>query len=76
MSLENMTYSDKWDLFRGKVCKYLAMHGYIKNPWELASSLDMSFDEISINDVSEWDEAIEQELIEYKTKEGKDLFLC
>lgn len=74
MSLENMNYDLKLALFRGLVCGLLEKHDYNCDKWDLALSLDMSFEEMMHKPVEEWESIIEGELLEYKEAEGKRFF--
>lgn len=74
MSLENMNDDLKLCLFRGIVCELLVKHGYLWDKWEMAECLDMSFDEIKDTPVDEWPSKIEDDLLEYKAKEGARFF--
>lgn len=74
-----MTNELKWILFRGIVCDLLDKHEYIggDDKWDFATSLDMSFEGfIACNrPIEEWDGVLNSELLEYKAREGKTLFL-
>lgn len=74
MSLEDMNNDLKWSLFRGIVCDLLVKHGYNADKWEMAESLDMSFNEIEHLPVEYWKPQIEIELLEYKRREGARFF--
>ena len=62
----------QWDLFVGMVCGLLAKHEYNGNVYDMAVSLDMTFEEVRLKPISMWLEHIEAELMEYKnSREGR-----
>lgn len=62
---------NQWDLFVGMVCRLLAEHKYNGNIYEMASCLDMTFEEVKRKPIWMWQEHIESELLEYKRSDGK-----
>lgn len=63
---------NKWNLFVGMVCELLAKHEYNGNIYEMAISLDMTFDELKHKPISMWLPRLEDELMEYKnSREGR-----
>ncbi|QGF21255.1 hypothetical protein KMB89_gp56 [Citrobacter phage HCF1] len=63
-----------WPLFIGMVCETLTREGFVGDKYEFATSLDMSFDEILTLPISDWKSAINEDLEEYRAKEGADFF--
>lgn len=67
-----LSQQNQWDLFVGMVCRLLAEHEYNGNVYEMATSLDMTFDELKHRPVHVWAEHLEADLIEYKnSREGR-----
>lgn len=62
---------NKWDLFVGIVCRLLFKHEYNGNAYGMATSLDMTFDEIKHLPISMWEPKLERDLLEYKSREGR-----
>lgn len=63
-----------WPLFIGMVCESLSMEGYTGDAYKLASSLDMTFEEIKRENIKLWQEIINEDLAEYRAKEGAEFF--
>lgn len=60
----NLSKSDKWAVYRALVVLVLVEAGYNKDHFELADSLDMSFDEIENIPYDEWHAFIMKDLHE------------
>lgn len=65
---------NRWHLFIGMVCETLTREGYAGDKYDLASSLDMTFDELDGQPIVMWQSLIDEELSEYKEKEGAEFF--
>lgn len=61
----------QWDLFVGMVCRLLEKHEYNGNAYEMATSLDMTFEEVRLKPLCMWEKHIEGDLIDYKQREGR-----
>lgn len=60
----NLSTSDKWAVYRALVVLVLVEAGYNKDHFELADSLDMSFEEIESLPYDEWHQYIMKDLQE------------
>jgi hypothetical protein len=60
----NLSTSDKWAVYRALVVLALVEAGYNKDHFELADSLDMSFEEIENLPYDEWHQYIMKDLQE------------
>lgn len=60
----NLSTSDKWAVYRALVVLVLVEAGYNKDHFELADSLDMSFEEIENLPYDEWHQYIMKDLQE------------
>lgn len=70
-----LSQQGQWDLFVGMVCRILSEHKYNGNVYDMATCLDMTFEEVRIKPLCMWCEHIESELLEYKnSKEGRYYF--
>lgn len=56
----------KFDLYRGMVCGLLEREGFKGNPWDLASSLDMSFEEVKDKPAFMWLNQAESDLEDFR----------
>lgn len=66
MNIGDLTYEQRWSLFRGMACDVLRKHGYRTDVWDMASSLDMSFEEYDKIPLEEWEAKLNDECLEYK----------
>lgn len=61
---KNLSKSDKWAVYRALVVLVLVEAGYNKDHFELADSLDMSFEEVENIAIEEWHAVIMKDLHE------------
>lgn len=66
MEIQEINEEMMWILFQGMVCTQLVESGFIGDAWQMASCLDMSFDEVRDNDIEHWAAIISGELEEYR----------
>lgn len=62
--INNLSKSDKWAVYRALVVLVLVDAGYNKDHFELADSLDMSFEEIENIPYDQWQAVIMKDLHE------------
>lgn len=63
-NIKYLTKSEKWALYRALVVLVLIEAGYNKDHFELADSLDMSFEEIESIPYDQWKSLIMKDLHE------------
>lgn len=63
-NINNLSKSDKWAIYRALVVLVLVEAGYNKDHFELADSLDMSFEEIESIPYDQWQSVIMKDLHE------------
>lgn len=66
MEIQDLNEDLMWILFQGMVCTALINAGFTGNAWEMASCLDMSFDEVRDLHVEDWPQEIATELSEFR----------
>ena len=61
------TFENQWEVFKLMAVQELKKSGYNKNPWDLASFLDMSFEEDYLNtDIETWRDRMVADIAEMK----------
>ncbi len=62
-----LTFETKWELFQGLAAKKLLENGFNHDPFEMASSLDMSFEEDYLHaDLDDWEDMMQGNIEEFK----------
>lgn len=62
-----LTLETKWELFQGLAAKKLVDKGFNQDPFEMASCLDMSFEEDYLNtDIETWRDRMAADIEEMK----------
>lgn len=62
-----LTFETKWELFQGLAAKKLVDNGFNQDPFEMARSLDMSFEEDYLHaDLDDWEDMMQGNIEEFK----------
>lgn len=62
-----LTFETKWELFQGLAAKKLVENGFNHDPFEMAGSLDMSFEQDYLHaDLDEWEDMMQGNIEEFK----------
>lgn len=62
-----LTLETKWELFQGMAAKKLVDNGFNKDPFEMARSLDMSFEEDYLHaNLDDWEDMMQGNIEEFK----------
>lgn len=70
LNVGDLTFEQRWILFRGLVCAALIKNGYRSgDEWAFTESLDMSFEALDDIEFSEWERIIENDCQEYMRSE-------
>lgn len=73
MEIQELNEDLMWILFQGMVCTALVDAGFNGDAWNMASYLDMSFDDARDYAIEDWGSIIKEELNEYR-EENPDSF--
>lgn len=69
-----LTFETRWELFQSLAAKKLFESGFNHDPFEMASSLDMSFEEDYLHaDLDDWEDMMQGNIEEFK-EDAPELF--